>query len=228
MDNSENIVICCDGTGNKFCDRNTNVVKLYSVLDLSDPTSQVAYYHGGLGTLGAPAAITRLLKLWTKTKGLAFGYGLTRDIGDAYNFLMDNYEEGDRVYLFGFSRGAYTVRALSGMLHMLGLIRKGDDNLIAYASDMLKRPDQMKIARAFKKTFSESAKFTSSACGTPSVPLAGSGIPSISLIRTVTPASRSDGTPSPLTNAAVTSARISGETGTRSGHQAGMVRRRAF
>ena len=71
---------------------------------------------------------------------------------------MDNYEEGDRVYLFGFSRGAYTVRALSGMLHMLGLIRKGDDNLIAYAADMLKRPDQMKIARAFKKTFSRECK----------------------------------------------------------------------
>jgi uncharacterized protein (DUF2235 family) len=154
----KNIVICCDGTGNKFCDRNTNVVNLYSVLDLSNPTAQIAYYHCGLGTMGAPAAVTRLLKFWTKAKGLAFGYGLTRDIGDAYKFLMDNYEEGDRVYLFGFSRGAYTARALSGMLHMLGLIRKGDDNLIAYAAEMLKRPDQMGIARAFKKTFCRECK----------------------------------------------------------------------
>src|SRR6476469_3596090 len=114
---AKNIVICCDGTGNQYSGKNTNVIKLYSTLDLADNTQQIAYYHPGLGTMGAASALTRLAKWWTKVKGLAFGYGLTADIGDAYKFLMDYYEQGDRVYLFGFSRGAYTVRALSGMLH---------------------------------------------------------------------------------------------------------------
>src|SRR3954451_16844410 len=111
---AKNIVICCDGTGNKYSNRNPIVVKLYSALDLSDTNQQIAYYHPGLGTIGAASALTRLGKWWTKVLGLAFGYGLTGDIGDAYKFLMDNFEEGDKVFLFGFSRGAYTVRVLSG------------------------------------------------------------------------------------------------------------------
>jgi uncharacterized protein (DUF2235 family) len=157
---AKNIVICCDGTGNQYGDKNTNVIKLYSALDLSDNTQQIAYYHPGLGTIGAASALTRLAKWWTKVKGLAFGYGLTADIGDAYKFLMDYYEDGDRVYLYGFSRGAYTVRALSGMLHMLGLIRKGDDALVPYATDMLKRSqaDAAGMADKFKATFSRECK----------------------------------------------------------------------
>src|SRR4051812_2019178 len=113
----KNIVICADGTGNKFSDKNSNVVKLYQCLDLSAPGRQIAYYHGGLGTLGDPSALSQWSKRWTAAKGLAFGYGLTRAIADIYSFLMDTYEDGDRVFLFGFSRGAYTVRAVTGMLH---------------------------------------------------------------------------------------------------------------
>src|SRR5260370_938672 len=155
------IVVCCDGTGNKFCDQNTNVVKLYSVLDVDDPTRQVAYYHAGLGTIGAPNALSRLAQFWTKTKGLAFGYGLTRDVSDAYAWLMETFQPGDSVYLFGFSRGAYTVRALSGMLRMFGLLRTGDYNLIAYAADMLKRKQDkssFEVAAGFKATFSRECK----------------------------------------------------------------------
>ena len=153
---AKNIVICCDGTGNQYSDKNTNVVKLYSALDLADNTQQIAYYHPGLGTMGAASALTRVARWWTKVLGLAFGYGLTQDIADAYKFLMDTYEENDRVYLFGFSRGAYTARALSGMLHMLGLIRKGDNALIPYATDMLKRSQAAApgTAESFKATFS--------------------------------------------------------------------------
>lgn len=54
----KNIVICADETGNKFSDNNTIVVCVYSVLDLSDPSRQVAYYHGGLGTMGDPGALS--------------------------------------------------------------------------------------------------------------------------------------------------------------------------
>src|SRR5262245_60564890 len=113
----KNIVICCDGTGNEFGETNSNVVKLYRVL-VQDYQTQVAYYHPGLGTMGAPSALGKLAQWWTKVKGLAFGYGLKDNIGDAYSYLMETYQPGDSVYLFGFSRGAYTVRALAAMLYM--------------------------------------------------------------------------------------------------------------
>jgi uncharacterized protein (DUF2235 family) len=157
----KNIVVCCDGTGNKFSGQNTNVIKLYSVLDIDDPARQVAYYHAGLGTIGAPNALSRLAQFWTKAKGLAFGYGLTRDVSDAYAYLMETWVPGDNIFLYGFSRGAYTVRALSGMLRMFGLLRSGDYNLIAYAADMLKRKkddSSFQVAEDFKNTFSRECK----------------------------------------------------------------------
>ena len=95
-------------------------------------------------------------------KGLAFGYGLTQAISDCYSFLMDTFEPGDRdVLLFGFSRGAYTVRALSGMLHMFGLLRPKDYNQIGYATEMLKTKQDdasFQVAAQFKATFSRECK----------------------------------------------------------------------
>lgn len=157
---AKNIVICCDGTGDKFSNENSNVIKLYSALDLDDPARQIAFYHPGLGTMGAPNALTRIAKWWTKILGLAFGHGITGDIGDAYRFLMDNFEADDRIFLFGFSRGAFTVRALSGLLHMFGLLRKGNEILIPYATDMLKSPQKetFQIAKGFKATLSRECK----------------------------------------------------------------------
>jgi len=108
---SKNIVICCDGTGNEFGDRNSNVVELYSTL-IVDGRRQIAYYHPGVGTMGAPTATNRLSKLWSVLTGLAFGAGLLDNVADAYRYLMEMFEEGDQVFLFGFSRGAYTVRVL--------------------------------------------------------------------------------------------------------------------
>jgi uncharacterized protein (DUF2235 family) len=157
----KNIIICADGTGNKFCNTNTNVVKLYSVLDLTDPMRQIAYYHGGLGTMGAPGALSQWSKRWTRVKGLAFGYGLTHDISDSYSFLMDTFEQGDRIFLFGFSRGAYTVRALAGLLHMFGLIRPKHYNLVDYATVMLKAKQDagtFAVAEDFNRTFSRECK----------------------------------------------------------------------
>jgi uncharacterized protein (DUF2235 family) len=155
----KNIVICLDGTGNAFGDANSNVVKLYGVLDLTSPF-QIAYYHPGLGTMGAPNALSAVTKWWTRQLGLAFGYGITRNIANAYTFLMENYEPDDRVFLFGFSRGAYTARALAGMLHMVGLIRAGDHELIAYAARFLKKPEKTTwaLAKAFAETFARPCK----------------------------------------------------------------------
>jgi uncharacterized protein (DUF2235 family) len=111
------IVICCDGTGNSFDDLETesNVAKLYSGLTIN--SSQIAYYHPGVGTMGSPMSVDWLDKQWTRAKGLAFGAGLLANVGDAYRYLMDNYEDGDEIFLFGFSRGAFTARALGSLLH---------------------------------------------------------------------------------------------------------------
>ena len=152
----KNIVICCDGTGNEFGERNSKVVKLFEVI-VKDPNYQIAYYDPGVGTLSAPAALTKTRKVIMKFFGLAFAYGITRNIEDAYEYLMDKYQKGDKVFLFGFSRGAFTVRALAGMLHKCGLLEKGSNNLIHYASKMY-RWGKSSVAKDFKRTFSRECK----------------------------------------------------------------------
>jgi uncharacterized protein (DUF2235 family) len=153
----KNIVICCDGTGNEFGERTSNVIKLYQTL-VRDAT-QVAYYHPGVGTMGARNALTPIGKSWTRLIGLAFGYGVSDNIADAYQFLMREFEPGDQVYVFGFSRGAYTARALCGMLHIVGLLTRGNEGLIPYAIRMIKRKKiDFNVATDFKKTFSSECK----------------------------------------------------------------------
>jgi uncharacterized protein (DUF2235 family) len=149
---AKNIIVCCDGTGNEYGKKNTNVVKFFEAIE-KDSAKQVAYYDPGVGTFSAPAAFTKTQKLFSKLLGLAFGYGITKNIEDAYEYLMDKYEEDDYVYLFGFSRGAFTARALAGMLHKCGLLVKGSNNLIPYATRMY-RFGEDSVARGFKKTFS--------------------------------------------------------------------------
>lgn len=149
----KNIVICCDGTGNEFGTQKSNVVKLYKML-ICDST-QTTYYHPGLGTIGARNALTAIGKWWTRLIGLAFGYGISDNIADAYQFLMRTYEKDDHIYIFGFSRGAYTARALAGMLHTAGLLTQGNEGLIPYAIRMIKRKNiDFGLVADFKKTFS--------------------------------------------------------------------------
>lgn len=160
----KNIIICCDGTGNEFGGRNSNVIKLYQALKCH--AGQIAYYHPGVGTMGSRSALSRIGQWWTRVIGLAFGYGISDNIADAYQFLMRNYEPGDKVYVFGFSRGAYTARALCGMLFSVGLLTPGNEGLIPYAIRLMKKVAKQSsgqplapgknfpLAEDFKKTFS--------------------------------------------------------------------------
>jgi uncharacterized protein (DUF2235 family) len=128
-----NIVLCLDGTANQLRAKgNTNVVRLYQLLDLSDPERQVAFYDPGVGTFSARGAWSRAGRLWTRLLGLAFGFGIKDNLGEAYTFLMDHYRPGDRVFVFGFSRGAFTARALAGVTYRAGLMRDGAQNLVEY------------------------------------------------------------------------------------------------
>ncbi len=124
-------MICCDGTNSQFGVGNTNVVRLVQVLE-RDPASQLLYYDPGIGTLPERGALSRLGKGVSTLLGLAFGIGLSRNVEDAYDYLSDCWVPGDRVFLFGFSRGAYTVRVLAGLLHALGLLPRGNRHLVPY------------------------------------------------------------------------------------------------
>jgi len=161
---AKNLIICCDGTNNQFGPCNTNVVRLVQVLD-RDPQKQLVYYDPGVGTMPEPGFVTPLGKWISKVFGLAFGAGLNDKIGAAYKFLMDHYEPGDNVYMFGFSRGSYTVRAISGMLYQFGLLPAGSVNLIPYVlkyyqaiNDLNGASKQEKnqyweVSRNFRETF---------------------------------------------------------------------------
>jgi uncharacterized protein (DUF2235 family) len=126
-----NIIICCDGTGNEISENISNVLKLYRCLRKTEKTSprQLVYYDPGVGTLERPDPWHKLKQDFNAILGLATGYGLDDNVLAAYAFLVHNYQAGDQIYLFGFSRGAYTVRVLAGLIHKIGLISPEQVNL---------------------------------------------------------------------------------------------------
>jgi uncharacterized protein (DUF2235 family) len=125
-----NLVLMFDGTGNILGNGDdTNVVKLLRLLQQGDPEDpacrQVVYYDPGVGTNNdfPPAGITSSLRSVTaRLGGLAEGSGAFDNIADAYEFLCRTWRPGDRIYVFGFSRGAFTARAVGGMVNMYGLV----------------------------------------------------------------------------------------------------------
>src|SRR5580704_13751632 len=159
----KNIVICCDGTGNEYGDHNSNVVQLYRAL-IIDGKRQVGYYHPGVGTEGSPTSTNKLRAAISVVAGLAIGAGILENVSDAYRYLMNVYEQGDNVYLFGFSRGAYTARAIAGVLHMFGLLCPGNEGLIPYVVRMYAKRTRkadgkthtFAVASGFKATFCRS------------------------------------------------------------------------
>src|ERR1700682_3115423 len=109
----KHIVLLSDGTGNSSAKNfKTNVWRLFQILDLRDPNSQVAYYDDGVGTSSS--------KWWAAFTGV-FGIGLKRNVIAIYSFCCRNYQAGDRIYCFGFSRGSFTVRVVAGLMAPPGL-----------------------------------------------------------------------------------------------------------
>jgi uncharacterized protein (DUF2235 family) len=127
----KNIVVCCDGTGNEISENISNVLKLYRCLRKTTKTDpfQAVFYDPGVGTLARPDPWRKLKQDFIAILGLATGYGLDDNVLAAYEFIVHNYEDGDHIYLFGFSRGAYTVRVLAGLIHKVGLISPQQVNL---------------------------------------------------------------------------------------------------
>ena len=153
MSTAKTIILCCDGTSNEFGRVNTNVVRLFQSLDLTPASGQVGYYDPGVGTLAAPGFVTQLGRKFSRAIGLAFGAGIYTNIEQAIAFLMEQYTTGDRVCVFGFSRGAYTARAIAALLHKCGLPQAGADNLLPYLLRIFRNTSEWDVSRAFKHTF---------------------------------------------------------------------------
>jgi uncharacterized protein (DUF2235 family) len=137
------LVVCCDGTWNSADSGGaaTNVLRLARIVRpvAADGTDQIVYYDNGVGTGG----------LIDKLGGGAVGVGLSRNVRQAYAFLVNNYRDGDEIFLFGFSRGAYTARAVGGLIGRIGLLRKRQMGAFAEAWDWNRRaPPERDAARA--------------------------------------------------------------------------------
>lgn len=133
----KNIVICCDGTGNQVESNLSNVLKLFRVLQKD--ANQLVYYSPGVGTVG-DFDTWQLVKLRVREfLGLLFGYGLDANVLDAYRFLCANHDDGDSIWLFGFSRGAYTVRVLAAFVYVIGLLKPSQLNLGEFAFTAFKK-----------------------------------------------------------------------------------------
>ncbi|KAF4571711.1 hypothetical protein EYR40_008228 [Pleurotus pulmonarius] len=150
------LVLCFDGTGDQFDEDNSNIVQLFTLLKKDNRDVQMVYYQAGIGTYTSPNVATPLMAKVSKTLDEMVAWNLGRHVMDGYEFLMQNYKAGDRICIFGFSRGAYTARALAGMIHKVGLLPACNHQQVPFAYKMFKRADETgwKQSNAFKKAFS--------------------------------------------------------------------------
>ena len=127
------IFICADGTWNRpekdlAEDFPTNVLKIARGVSPVDArgNAQVVFYDWGIGSY------------YDQKKGGAFGDGINKNIMDDYRFIVQNYDPGDEIFLFGFSRGAYTVRSLAGLMNNCGVLKRRHANRIESAFELYK------------------------------------------------------------------------------------------
>lgn len=162
----KNLVFCCDGTANalehhryphddeRIMPRrlHSNVAHFYQRLP-KDVAHQIARYQPGVGTYQlAKTQRTGRLGLW---RGKLFGHGLIANIENGYHFLMQHYEPGDAVFLLGFSRGAYAVRALSGMVQHCGLLLPAHAERVPEATRLYHREGAKVACQTFRKHYSQ-------------------------------------------------------------------------
>ncbi len=127
----KNIILCADGTGNRGgYTPDSNIYKIYNAIDIHDKDKpQITFYDNGVGTAK---------NKYRRALSGAFGFGFGENVCDLYQFLARNYDPGDNVFIFGFSRGAATVRAFSGFIAACGLV----DGRELDQGDLQKRTDE--------------------------------------------------------------------------------------
>jgi uncharacterized protein (DUF2235 family) len=122
------LIICCDGTNNNLTggQQDTNVVRLCELLARRGAADQIVFYDPGVGNPGELPGATyweRIRRLSDRLAGLALGQGIYENMVECYQFLMQHYRPGDQIYLFGFSRGAFTARSVAGLVNMFGILQ---------------------------------------------------------------------------------------------------------
>ncbi|WAC58017.1 DUF2235 domain-containing protein [Gordonia sp. SL306] len=135
---TKRLIVCCDGTWNFFGQRNpTNVVTLFEEIAKfnDDGTPQKKFYVAGVGS-----------NPLQKIRGGALGWGLSKNLKTGYEELVDNYEPGDEIFLFGFSRGAYTARSLAGFIRNVGILKRENKKQIDQAFNIYRDRDRTENA----------------------------------------------------------------------------------
>lgn len=152
---ARNLIVLLDGTGNELGRNLSNVLKLFRIAEKGE--KQLVFYNPGVGTIARASPWHRMRQKFVETIGLAFGYGLDENVLSGYRFLVENWREGDRIFLFGFSRGAWTARILAGFIHLVGLIRPEQLNMCDSALGTYKRAasdDDLPLAWHFSRVIS--------------------------------------------------------------------------
>ncbi|KAF9022154.1 hypothetical protein BDZ89DRAFT_1137517 [Hymenopellis radicata] len=156
------MVLCFDGTGDKFGGDNSNVVNFFGALKKNNCKEQLVYYQTGIGTYVTSQApsLTSSTAFFDKLVDKVLGVYIDAHVMAGYEYIMQNYEEGDKICIFGFSRGAYTARALAGMIHKVGLLPRCNFQQVPFAYKMYARDDAKGWAQSveFKAAFSIDVK----------------------------------------------------------------------
>ncbi len=136
MKSPRQLVLLCDGTNNNLSGRHadTHVVLMAELLRLFPDPDRLVYYDPGVGNPGQLPGTTfadKFGRAKDRVNGLAFGRGLYDNVAEGYRFLMANWQPGDQIFLFGFSRGAFTARSIGGMVNAFGIIDSHQDTLVS-------------------------------------------------------------------------------------------------
>jgi hypothetical protein len=136
MNPPRQLVLLCDGTNNNLSGRHadTHVVLLAELLRLYPDEHRLVYYDPGVGNPGQLPGTTiadKIGRARDRLSGLAFGRGLYDNVAEGYRFLMANWQPGDQIFVFGFSRGAFTARSIAGMVNAFGIIDSHQDTLVS-------------------------------------------------------------------------------------------------
>ncbi|RWA13215.1 hypothetical protein EKO27_g1895 [Xylaria grammica] len=175
------LVLCFDGTGNKFRgdDSDSNILKIFRCLD-REAGDQYHYYQPGIGTYVVSTSLShtsmsaRIRSWYLKAKDSAIGSSFDQHVVGGYRFLMRFYNPGDEIYFFGFSRGAYVARFLAEMLDYVGLLSHGNEEMVVFAWKAFsqwqarnhddspegreKRHEMYRFMKGFRETFSRPVK----------------------------------------------------------------------
>jgi len=153
------LVLCFDGTADQYDGFNTNVVKLFALLN-KDESEQLCYYQPGIGTYFNPGVVSPLFEWAAKVLDEAVAWYLDAHVRGGYQFLMQNYRPGDKIIFFGFSRGAYAARAVAGMVHKVGILPKDNLEQLPFAYKLYTKTDaaSLVLAEGFKRTFCKHAE----------------------------------------------------------------------